>query len=94
LHENLPKTHMNKLQQEFKNKTSKIIKTHKWLKIASKIQKNETKSIHKNQMSYVLVFKSFLRSQCHLNNFPICKMIFHPKQDSTQINLQAIKYFQ
>jgi len=39
------------------------MKTHKWLKIASKNQKNETKSIHKNQMSYVLVFKSFLRSQ-------------------------------
>jgi hypothetical protein len=94
LHENLPKTDMNKLQQEFKNKTSKIIKIHKWLKIASKIQKNKTKSIHKNQMSYVLVFKSFLRSQCHLTYFPICKMIFHPKQDSTQINLQAIKYFQ
>jgi hypothetical protein len=85
---------MNKLQQEFKNKMSKIIKTHKWLKIASKIQKNGTKSIHKNQMSYVLVFKSFLRSQCHLTHFPICKIIFHPKQDSTQINLQAIKYFQ
>jgi len=44
LHENLQKTHMSKLQQEFKNKSSKIMKTHKWLKNTSKIQKNETKS--------------------------------------------------
>ena len=39
LHENLQKTHMSKLQQEFKNKSSKIMKTHKWLKNTSKIQK-------------------------------------------------------
>ena len=44
LHENLQKTHMSKLQQEFKNKSSKIMKTHKWLKNTSKNQKNETKS--------------------------------------------------
>ena len=39
LHENLQKTHMSKLQQEFKNKSSKIMKTHKWLKNTSKIRK-------------------------------------------------------
>ena len=43
LHENLQKTHMSKLQQKFKNKSSKIMKTHKWLKNTSKIQKNETR---------------------------------------------------
>jgi len=63
LHENLQETHMSKFKQEFKNKSSRIMKTHKWLKIASKNRKKETKSIHKNQMSYVLVFKSFFRSQ-------------------------------
>ena len=36
LHENLQKTHMSKLQQEFKNKSSKIMKTHKWLKNSEK----------------------------------------------------------
>jgi hypothetical protein len=44
LHENLQKTHMSKFQQEFKNKSSRIMKTHKWLKNTSKIQKNETTS--------------------------------------------------
>ena len=39
LHENLQKTHMSKLQQEFKNKSSKIMKTHKWLKIPQKFRK-------------------------------------------------------
>jgi hypothetical protein len=44
LHENLQKTHMSKFQQEFKNKSSRIMKTHKWLKNTSKIHKNETRS--------------------------------------------------
>ena len=94
MHENLQETHMSKFQQEFKNKSSRIMKTHKYPINTSKIQNNEINSILKNQMSYVLVFKSHLRSQRHLNHFLIFKMIFHPKQDSTQINLQAIKYFQ
>ena len=37
LHENLQKTHMSKLQQEFKNKSSQIMKSRKWLKNTSKI---------------------------------------------------------
>ena len=37
LHENLPKTHMSKFQQKIKNKPSKIMKTHNWLKNTSKI---------------------------------------------------------
>ena len=44
LHENLQTTYMSKFQQEFKNKSSRIMKTHKWLKNTSKIHKNETRS--------------------------------------------------
>ena len=54
---------MSEFQQEIKNKSSKIMKTHKWLKNSLKIPKNEIRDAHKNQMPYVLVFKSFLRSQ-------------------------------
>ena len=79
LHENLQKTHMSKLQQEFKNKSSKILKTHKWLKNTSIIQKNETKSAWKNHMPHVLVFKPNLRSQWYLTHFLTCKTEIHPK---------------
>jgi len=44
-----------------------------------KNQKFEAKSAHKNQMSYVLVFKPHLRSKWHLPHFSICKKIFHSK---------------
>ena len=54
---------MSKFKQEFKNKSSRIMKTHKYPVNALKIQKFEAKSEYKNQISYVLVFKSFLRSQ-------------------------------
>ena len=50
LHENLQETHMSKFQQEFKNKSSRIMKTHKYPVNALKIQKFETKSAYKNQM--------------------------------------------
>ena len=78
LHENLQKTHMSKLQQEFKNKSSKIMKTHKWLKNTSKNQKKETKSAWKNHMPHVLVFKPHLRSQWYLVHFSTCKTKIHP----------------
>ena len=50
LHENLQKTHMSKFQQKFKNKSSRIMKTHKYPVNALKIQKFEAKSAYKNQM--------------------------------------------
>jgi len=50
LHENLQETHMSKFQQEFKNKSSRIMKTHKYPVNALKIQKFEAKSAYKNQM--------------------------------------------
>ena len=54
---------MSVYQQEIKNKSSKIKKTHKWVKNAPKIQKNEIRDAFKNHMPYVLVFKPHLRSQ-------------------------------
>ena len=54
---------MSELQQEIKNKSSKIKKTHKWLKKSSKIQKNATRDVFKNHMPYVLVFKPYFKSQ-------------------------------
>ena len=45
------------------------MKTHKWLKIASKNQKKETKSIHKNQMSYVPCFQIIFEKSMTFNSF-------------------------
>ena len=46
---------MSKFQQEFENNSSKIMKTHKWLKNTSKIQKIETKDACENYMPHGVV---------------------------------------
>ena len=61
---------MSKFQQEIKNKSSKIKKTHKWLKNSIKIQKNATQDALKNHMPYVKVFKP---------HFSTCKTEIHLK---------------
>ena len=69
LHENLQKTHMSKLPQEFKNKSSKIMKTHKWLKNTSKIQKKRNKECMKEPYATCASFQATFEKSMIFNSF-------------------------
>ena len=69
MHENLQKTHMSKSQQEFKNKSSKIMKTHKWLKNTSKIQKKRNKECMKEPYATCASFQATFEKSMIFNSF-------------------------
>ena len=69
MHENLQMTHMNKFQQEFKNKSSKIMKTHNWLQKYLKNSEKRNKECMKEPNVTCASFQATFEKSMIFNSF-------------------------